>query len=153
MNFSKNTSISTFGAAQYLRSEGGSPTEAQKLFRTDVEDFMRESKFETDVNIHYDVIAVSKYRGETASSDRIAMAKAADRLLGVTSIRASFVMSEIDGKVCISARSDGTINVQLILEALGGGGHYDAAAAQIPDVTVDEAEKMLLSACASYLNK
>lgn len=151
--FSKNTSISTFGAAQYLRSEGGSPTEAQKLFRTDVEDFMRESKFETDVNIHYDVIAVSKYRGETASSDRIAMAKAADRLLGVTSIRASFVMSEIDGKVCISARSDGTINVQLILEALGGGGHYDAAAAQIPDVTVDEAEKMLLSACASYLNK
>ncbi|MBR5307699.1 MAG: DHH family phosphoesterase [Clostridia bacterium] len=151
--FSKNTSISTFGAAQYLRSEGGSPTDAQRLFRTDIKDFMRESKFETDVKIHYDSIAVSKYYGATEPSDRIAMAKAADRLLGVSSIKASFVMSVIDGKACISARSDGTINVQLILESLGGGGHYDAAAAQISDVSVDEAEKMLLEACASYLGK
>ncbi len=151
--FSKNTSISTFGAAQYLRSEGGSPTEAQKLFRTDIKDFMRESKFETNVKIYYDVIAISKYNGETEASDRISMAKAADRLLGVTSIRASFVMSMIDDKACISARSDGTINVQLILEALGGGGHYDAAAAQIADVSLDQAEKQLLSACAAYLQK
>lgn len=151
--FSKNTGISTFGAAQYLRSEGGSPTEAQKLFRTDIKDFMRESKFETNVNIHYDEIAISRYDGETEASDRIAMAKAADRLLGVSSVRAAFVMCIIDDKACISARSDGTINVQLILEALGGGGHYDAAAAQIPDVSVDEAENMLLKACASYLGK
>lgn len=151
--FSKNTGISTFGAAQYLRSEGGSPTEAQKMFRTDIKDFMRESKFETNVKIHLDVIAISKYDGETEASDRISMAKAADRLLGVTSIRASFVMSMIEGKACISARSDGTINVQLILESLGGGGHYDAAAAQIPDVTLDEAERRLLEACASYLEK
>lgn len=149
--FSKNTSISTFGAAQYLRSEGGSPTEAQKLFRTDIKDFLRESKFETNVKIRYDVIAISRYDGETEASDRISMAKAADRLLGISSIRASFVMSVIDDKACISARSDGTINVQLILESLGGGGHYDAAAAQIPDVSLDEAEKMLLDACASYL--
>ncbi len=149
--FSKNTSISTFGAAQYLRSEGGSPTEAKKLFRTDIKEFMRESKFETNVKIHYDVIAISKYDGETEPSDRISMAKAADRLLGVSSIRASFVMSMIEDKACISARSDGTINVQLILEALGGGGHYDAAAAQIPDVSLEEAEKKLLEACASYL--
>lgn len=151
--FSKNTSISTFGAAQYLRSEGGSPTEAQKLFRTDVNDFLRESKFETSVDIHFDVIAISKYDGETEASDRISMAKAADRLLGITSIRASFVMSIIDGAACISARSDGTINVQLILEALGGGGHYDAAAAQLADVTLEEAEKRLLDACSAYLEK
>lgn len=149
--FSKNTSISTFGAAQYLRSEGGSPTEAQKLFRTDIKDFMRESKFETSIKIHYDVIAISKYDGETEASDRISMAKAADRLLGVTSIKAAFVMSMIDGKACISARSDGTINVQLILETLGGGGHYDAAAAQIPNVSLDEAEKKLIEACGAYL--
>lgn len=151
--FSKNTSISTFNAAKYLRSENGSPTEAQKLFRTDIKDFMRESKFESDIKIHYDVIAVSKYYGETEPSDRISMAKAADRLLGVTSIKASFVMCMIDGKACISARSDGTINVQLILETLGGGGHYDAAATQIADVTLDEAEKRLLDACAAYLKK
>lgn len=151
--FSKNTGVRTFGAAQYLRSEGGSTVEAQKLFRTDIKDFMRESRFESDVKIHFDSIAVSKYTGETESSDRISMAKAADRLLGVTSIKASFVMSTIDGKVCISARSDGTVNVQLILEALGGGGHYDAAAAQVADKTLDEVEEMLLTACESYLHK
>ncbi len=150
--FTKNTGVRTFGAAVYLRSEGANPIEAQKLFRTDIKDFIRESRFESDVKIHYDVIALSKYDGETESSDRISMAKAADRLLGVTSIKASFVMCVIDGNVCISARSDGTINVQLILEALGGGGHYDAAAAQLSGVTLEEAEKMLLDSCASYLS-
>lgn len=151
--FTKNTGISTFGAAQYLRSEGGSPTEAQKLFRTDIKDFMRESKFEANINIHFGVIAISKYNGETENSDRISMAKAADRLLGITSIKASFVMCMIDGKACVSARSDGTINVQLILESLGGGGHYDAAAAQISNTTLDEAEKKLIDACAAYFEK
>lgn len=151
--FSKNTGVRTFGVAQYLRSEGGSTIEAQKFFRTDIRDFMREARFESDIKIHFDSIAISKFTGETEAADKISMAKAADRLLGVTSVRAAFIMSVIDDKVCISARSDGTINVQLILEQLGGGGHYDAAAAQVPDISLDEAENKLLEACASYLNK
>jgi len=77
----------------------------------------------------------------------------ADKLLTVSQIQAAFVMSIIDGKACISARSDEAINVQIILESLGGGGHYDAAAAQIPDITLAEAEKRLLKACADYLGK
>lgn len=151
--FSKNTGVRTFGVAQYLRSEGGSTIEAQKFFRTDIRDFMREARFESDIKIHFDSVAISKFTGETEITDKIAMAKAADRLLGVTSIKAAFIMSVIDNKVCISARSDGTINVQLILEQLGGGGHYDAAAAQMSDISLDEAEQKLLEACASYLNK
>ncbi len=151
--FTKNTGVRTFGAALYLRSEGANPVEAQKLFRTDIQEFLREAHFETDVKIYFDQVAISKYEGETENSDRISMAKAADRLLGVSGIKASFVMCEIDGDICISARSDGTINVQLILEELGGGGHYDAAAAQIKDKTLDEAHEELISACAAYLKK
>ncbi len=150
--FTKNTGVRTFGAAQYLRGEGADPNTVKQLFRTGIEELVKESRFETDVNIYYDVVAVSRYSGECTSEDRISMAKAADRLLGVNSIKASFVLCTIDGAVCISARSDGTINVQLICEALGGGGHYDAAAAQVKDKSIEEVEAKLLDVCAQYLS-
>ena len=149
--FTKNTGVRTFGAALYLRGEGASPYEAQKLFRTNITDFMRESVFETNIQIYRDSIAISAYDGEADGRDRIAAAKAADRLLSVEGVTASFVLCVIDGEVNISARSDGNINVQLVLEKLGGGGHFDAAGAQLKGVSLKEALEKLKSAIDAIL--
>ena len=118
------------------------------MFRTDLVDFVKEASFESDVVIENDIAFSKNLSKDTNNADRIAMAKAADRLLGVSRIRAAFTMCVIDGAVCISGRSDGTFNVQIILEKLGGGGHYDAAAAQVRDgSTLDEVMERLKSLC------
>ena len=151
--FTKNTGVRTFGAALYLRGEGANPCDAQKLFRTSAEDFMRESLFENNIQIYRETIAISTYEdSEGKSSDRIAAAKAADRLLTIEGVSASFVLCTIGNEISISARSDGNVNVQLILEALGGGGHFDAAGAQIKDADMEKTLLMLKEAIDNYLN-
>ena len=151
--FTKNTGVRTFGAALYLRGEGANPYDAQKLFRTSAEDFMRESLFENNIQIYRETIAISTYEdSEGKSSDRIAAAKAADRLLTIEGVSASFVLCTIGNEISISARSDGNVNVQLILEALGGGGHFDAAGAQIKDADMEKTLLMLKEAIDNYLN-
>lgn len=150
--FTKNTGVRTFGAALYLRSEGASPYEAQKLFRTSVEDFMRESQFENNIHVYRDCIAISTFEGKATNNDRIAAAKAADRLLSIEGVSTSFVLCTIGDEISISARSDGNINVQLVLEALGGGGHFDAAGAQVKGKTMREVLQMLKDSIDSFLN-
>ena len=81
---------------------------------------------------------------------RITAAKTADRLLNIKKIRASFVVAKMQSDVFISARSDGSVNVQLIMESLRGGGHYNAAATMLKETTVDEAVEKLKSSIASY---
>ncbi len=150
--FTKNTGVRTFGAALYLRSEGASPYEAQKLFRTNINDFMRESLFENNIHIYRDCIAISLFEGEADAKDRIAAAKAADRLLTIEGVSTSFVICMINDEVSISARSDGNINVQLVLEKLGGGGHFDSAGAQMKNISLKDALERLKSAIDSYLD-
>lgn len=151
--FTKNTGVRTFGAALYLRSEGASPYEAQKLFRTNIHDFMRESVFENNVQIYRTNIAISAYDGDADGRDRIAAAKAADRLLTVEGVSTSFVLCIIDGVVNISARSDGNVNVQLVLEKLGGGGHFDSAGVQLKNISMSEALTLLKQAIDGYLDE
>ncbi len=137
--YTKNTGMRTFGAAFYLRKEGADPGMVQHLFRTELEDFRKQSRFENNIEIYRDCVAISIYDGEdTENSDRIAMAKAADRLLSIEGISASFVLCTIGNEISISARSGGKTNVQRILELLGGGGHFDSAGAQIKDMSLDE---------------
>ena len=151
--FTKNTGVRTFGAALYLRSEGANPYEAQKLFRTSAEDFIRESLFENNIQIYRETVAISTYEASDGKgSDRIAAAKAADRLLTIEGVCASFVLCTIGDEISISARSDGNVNVQLILEALGGGGHFDAAGAQIKNNDMAQVLRMLKGAIDSYFN-
>ena len=150
--FTKNTGVRTFGAALYLRSEGASPYEAQKLFRTSAEDFMRESQFENNIHIYRDCIAISTYEGRATNNDRIAAAKAADRLLSIEGVSTSFVLCTIGDEISISARSDGNINVQLVLEALGGGGHFDSAGAQVKNASMREVLEQLKVSIDSFLN-
>ena len=148
--FSKNTGTRTFSAALYLRSEGANPNDAQEMFRTNIDDLVSEAKFESNVVIYRKIFAISVYEGECESSGRISAAKAADKLLTVEGVAASFALCKIDDTVHISARSQGKVNVQLILEKIGGGGHFDAAATQVKDSSLTDALNSLKGAIPQH---
>ena len=130
-NFTRTTGTKTFSAAMYLRGVGANSEIAGKFFHEDFEDFMSEAKFSSNVTMYLDKIAITESNGNDPSFDRVAAAKAADKLLNVRGVEASFALVSIDNRIHISARSNGSINVQLILEKMGGGGHFDSAAAAI----------------------
>ncbi len=152
--FSKNIGVRTFSAGYYLQNEGASPRKIQELFKSDLDDLKREAKFETNVKVYRDIFAITtnttKDIASSDPSDRVAAAKAADKLLSIDGILASFAICKIENTVHISARSTGKINVQMIIEKLGGGGHFDAAATQIKDVSVNEAFTQLKEAIDDY---
>ncbi len=149
--FTKNTGTRTFSAALYLRDRGAVPAEAQNLFKTDLDDFIREAKFRSNVVIYRGVMAIALGEGEGDAGDRIAAAKAADKLLTVEGVQASFALIRIGDVVHISARSGDVINVQLILERLKGGSHFDMAAAQVTS-TLHDALVQLKIAIDAYLD-
>ncbi|MBR5871892.1 MAG: DHH family phosphoesterase [Clostridia bacterium] len=150
--FTRNTGVRTFSAALYLRSEGASPADAKMLFRTSLDDFMREAKFESNVIIYRDIIAIAVRDSDGATADdRIAAAKAANRLLSVHGVMASFALVRVDDTVHISARSQGNLNVQLILEHMRGGGHYDVAGAQLRGIPMQTVLEQLKAAIDTYL--
>ena len=129
--FTRNTGTRTFGAAQYLRGAGANPTDVYSLFKTAPDDLKKESRFHTAINIYRSNIALSSCEGETDDSYRIIASKAADKMLTLRGIEAAFTLVKIGDQIHISGRSSGTINVQLILEKLHGGGHFDVAGAQV----------------------
>lgn len=134
--FTRNTGTRTFGVAQFLRGEGANPGETQEMFKSDIEELTKEARFNANITIYKKRIAISSCEGNTDSSYRVMAAKVADKLLAIKNIDASFVLVNIDGRIHISARSNGTINVQVILEKLNGGGHFDVAGAQISNETM-----------------
>lgn len=153
--FTKNTGTRTFGAALYLRNEGASPVGASELFRTDLSDLVSEADFESNVIIYRNEIAITQNSdiSKATAQTRISAAKAADKLLSVENIEASFVMCKTKDAIHISARSNGKINVQLILEQLGGGGHFDAAATRMVGITDAQALTRLKKAIDTYLSE
>ncbi|MDD6264960.1 MAG: DHH family phosphoesterase [Clostridia bacterium] len=152
--FLRNTGSRTFGSALYLRREGALCSNAQELFKTGLEDLTREAAYETNVVIYRNHIAISQSgNGDDLSVDRVAAAKAADKLLNVKGVYASFVLCTMENSIHISARSSGKINVQLIIEKLGGGGHFESAATQLKGIGAPEAVRMLKSAIDEYLNE
>ena len=132
-NFTRTTGTKTFSAAMYLRGVGANSEVAGTFFHEDFDSFLCEAKFSSNVTMYLDRIAITESDGSDPSFDRIAAAKAADKLLTVRGVDASFALVSIEDKIHVSARSNGSINVQLILEKLGGGGHFDSAAAAITD--------------------
>lgn len=151
--FVVNTGVRTFSAAQYLRGQGANPNEAQELFKTGLDDLIRQARFETNVHIHRKVIAISTLdESDNSGADRVAAAKVADTLLTIDGVLASFALCRIDDSVRVSARSTGKINVQIIAQKLGGGGHYDAAATVIKG-GMDEAVAKLTAAIDEYLDQ
>lgn len=154
-NFSKHTGTRTFSAALYLRDRGASPERVQALNKTSFDDYMREGRFRTNVVFYRKnmAITVADSRFETGPADKVTAAKAADNLLSVAGVEASFALVKIGDCVNISARSAGKINVQLILEKLQGGGHFESAGAQIEGGDVTKAVEMLKGAIDEYLGE
>lgn len=153
--FSKNTGARTFGAALYLRNEGANPASAGELFRTELNSLTSEADYESNVLIYRSSIAIAQ-NSDSSSGDevgRVAAAKAADKLLNVIGVEASFVVFHTDSAVHISARSNGKINVQLITEKIGGGGHFDSAATRLTGVSLNQALTMLKKAIDEYLSE
>ncbi len=150
-NFTRNTQVPTFGAAIYLRNNGADPNKAQSLFKIDLDGFRSESAFSTDLEIYHEFIVIAKETGSESSPEkRITAAKTADKLLSIKNIRVSFVVAKMLNDVFISARSDGSVNVQLIMEMLRGGGHYNAAATMLKETDVESAVKKLKDAITAY---
>lgn len=143
-NFTLKTGIRTFEAAAYLKKKGAESTEVKKMFGSSIE--MYRLRYQIIANSHiFENFVISRIEQSDAKGNvRIACSQAADELLNIKNIKASFVLFEGDGKINISARSLGDVNVQLIMEALGGGGHQTMAAAQVSDSSFDEVEEKLI---------
>ena len=148
-NFTYKTGVRTFEAAAYLRKCGVDIIRVKKWFQSDLESFNRIAEIVGKAEIVNDTIAISTYE-EKAKDVNVVCAKAADELLTISEITASFVIGQLDDKVCISGRSIGDINVQIILEKLGGGGHITLAGAQVEDMTIEETKQELINRINEY---
>lgn len=152
-NFTFKTGVRTFEAAAYLRRCGVDIIKVKKWFQSDLESYNTISEIVRKAEVVRDSIGISIYDVQEKETSLIC-AKAADELLTIGNITASFVLGLMeDGKVCISGRSIGDVNVQMILEKLGGGGHITLAGAQLENVTIDEAKQELISKINEYFEE
>ncbi len=146
-SFNVRTGERTFEAAAYLRQQGADTVEVKRLLQNDYDDTIVKHKIIAAARMHKHGIAIAPLNGKTS---RILAAQAADELLNITGIRASFVLYPDEDRVFISARSIGDANVQLILEPLGGGGNSATAGAQIPNTNVKEVLDNLVASIDRY---
>ena len=149
-NFTRTVGMRTFAAALYLKNAGADTEYARTFFEEGFDDYLSASQFGSAAKIYRNNIAITSISDSKGSNSRVLAAKAADKLLAIKDVNAAFALILTDTTVNISARSNGSINVQIILEQLGGGGHFDMAGAAIKDATVEEAEKMLIDAIDRY---
>lgn len=142
-NFVINTGVRTFEAAAHLRKKGADTVEVRNMFSNSIDTYKDKYKLVSEAQIFCNC-AISVINGVVRNS-RLLAAQTADELLTIQDVYASFVISPIDSKsVNISARSYGRINVQLVMEKLGGGGHQNMAAAQLTGVSVEQAKEKLI---------
>ena len=151
-NFTFKTGVRTFEAAAFLRKCGVDIIKVKKWFQSDLNTYNMISKIVANSEIVKETIAISIY-DESEKDANIICAKAADELLTISNITASFVIGNLGDKVCISGRSIGDINVQVILEKLGGGGHITLAGAQVEGKTINEVKKELIIKINEYFSE
>ena len=149
-NFIFKTGVRTFEAASYLRRQGVDTVSVKQLFQNDLKTYITISNIVKDAEVVYDNIAISICPSNIKNAQLIA-AQAADQLLSLSGLIAAFVLSSKEGEIIISGRSLGEINVQMILEKLGGGGHMTVAGAQLENVTIEEARERLKNAIHEYI--
>ena len=150
-NFTFKTGVRTFEAAAFLRKKGVDILKVKKWFQSDLDSYNTISEIVRKAEIVNDSIGISIYDKEDINSNLIC-AKAADELLTISDITASFVLGHQGEKICVSGRSIGDINVQLILEKLGGGGHITVAGAQIEGMSIEEAKQELILCIDDYMS-
>lgn len=147
-NFVMNTGVRTFEAAAYLRKLGADTVAVKKLFANSLATYQNKAAIINSSEI-YRKCAIA-YTTEDFDNIRVAASKAADEMLEIGGVNASFVMYELGGSINISARSLGRYNVQVIMETLGGGGHHEMAACQLK-TTMQDAKKQLIEAIDDYI--
>lgn len=148
-SFSFKTGVRTFEAASFLRQEGADTIEVKKMFTDTLDDYLVIAETIKSAEVDYDkktAIAVCPDQVDT-----VIIAKSADELLNISGISACFVLANIDGDIYISGRSVGDINVQVVLEALGGGGHMNIAGAKLDNTTKEDVIIILKEAMSKYL--
>lgn len=138
-NFTNRTGVRTFEAAAFLRRCGADVTRVRKLFREDVASYRAKADAVSRAQIYRDIYAISVCNGDDVQSPTVVGAQAANDLLDIKGVKASFVMTRYHGIIYISARSIDEVNVQLIMEKMGGGGHLNIAGCQLENVTIEEA--------------
>ena len=151
-NFTFKTGVRTFEAAAYLRRCGVDIIRVKKWFQSDLKSFNLIADIVKKAEIIIEGIAISTY-DEITSDANLICAKAADELLTISDITASFVLGNIGNKICISGRSIGDVNVQIILEKLGGGGHITLAGAQVEGMTMEETKQELINRIHEYFSE
>ena len=149
-NFTRTVGMRTFAAALYLKNAGADTEYARTFFEEAFEDYLCEAQFGSHAKIYRDNIAIAASVDNGSTNSRVAAAKASDKLLALKNVDAAFALVLIGNNVHVSARSNGSINVQLIAERLGGGGHFDMAGAAIMDSTLEEADALLIKAIDDY---
>jgi len=150
--FSYRTGVRTFEAASYLRKAGANTTSIKQLFQDDLQTFSARAEVVRQAQVLKGGIAIS-ICGEDVKCPRLLVAQAADALVGIRGITASFVLCQIDGEVIVSGRSAGTINVQMVLEELGGGGHATIAGAQIKGKNIEQVKEMIIRCVQKYMKE
>ena len=151
-NFTFKTGVRTFEAAAYLRRYGIDIIKVKKWFQTDLETYKKIMNIVERTEVIKDIIGISTYISEDKDAG-IVCAKAADELLTIGNITTSFVLGTTETGISISGRSVGEINVQLILEKMGGGGHSTVAGAQVTGKTIDEVKQELLQRIDEYFEE
>ena len=147
-NFALHTGVRTFEAAAYLRRMGAQTQAVKRLFNSSFQDYAYKAQLVTEAEIYLGCAVVVS--GELPPEHDVVVPQAANDLLSIDGVEASFVAVDVGGQINISARSMGDVNVQLVMEQLGGGGHLTMAGVQLRDVSLEEAKQRLLDAIAQY---
>lgn len=152
-NFTNQTGVRTFEAAAYLRRSGADVTRVRKLFRDDMADYKAKAYTITSAEVYRDSFSIGVCPAEGLHSPTIVGAQAANELLEIKGIKASVVLTEYQSTIYVSARSIDEVNVQVMMEQLGGGGHRTIAGAQLKDGTVEDAKRRVKEVIDQMLQK
>ena len=151
-NFVIKTGVRTFEAAAYLRRIGADTVEVRKLFSSTMEAYQRKAMLVAHAKV-YRGCAIAVSPDHDAPDIQVTAAQAADELLNISGVQASFLVFGLNGGMSFSARSMGQVNVQIIMEKLGGGGHHTMAGAQLAGIDGDKAYELLIAAIDSYFEE
>lgn len=152
-NFMTKTGVRTFEAAAYLRRAGAEVTRVRKMLQNDMEAYRARAEAVRQAEVYRGVFAISVCPADNLESPTVAGAQAANELLNIIGIKASFVLTQYHDKIYVSSRSIDEINVQIIMEKLGGGGHLNVAGAQLSGYTVDEAKNFIRNTLDDMIEK
>lgn len=152
-NFIDRTGVRTFDAASYLKRSGVDLTRVRKLLREDYRSYIVKAETAREAELVLDNYAFSECKAEGLDSPKVVGAQAANELLNIEGVKASFVFTQVKNTVYISARSIDELNVQLVMERIGGGGHLSMAGAQLENTTVAEARTLVKNTLEGMLKE